>query len=439
MKKSIALILLYVFFVSFPLILAVIVNPAYGGSFVYELGKNFALVGLAIVSFQILLSGRFKWLERPFGFDVLIRFHKHVALLGITMLILHPVFLVIGGAGLDLAIGMDKPWYLWLGRISLGLLLINALLTRFQSGWRIKFERWRVIHDILAPVIIVFGFIHSWNIGSDLYNTPMRVLWVIMPVISIVLFLYHRFLRPFVLSRSAYEVVEVKEEAEKVWTVKMKPPLGRDVFGYLPGQFQFITFKRRKGLPIEEHHWTISSSPNEKNYVGSTIKALGDFTATIGETKTGDKAVIHAPFGRFSYVLHPDEKSFVFIAGGIGITPIMGMLRHMRDAKSTMPVVLLYGNRHEKDIVFKIELEEIEKGGHPVLKVVHVLSKPDENWNGETGYIDQEKIEKYCGVLKGKGFYVCGPPGLVKKTIKNLRDLGVKDKRIHVELFSFLD
>ena len=111
----------------------------------------------------------------------------------------------------------------------------------------------------------------------------------------------------------------------------------------------------------------------------------------------------------------------------------------MRDAKSTMPVVLLYGNRHEKDIVFKIELEEIEKGGHPVLKVVHVLSKPDENWNGETGYIDQEKIEKYCGVLKGKGFYVCGPPGLVKKTIKNLRDLGVKDKRIHVELFSFLD
>ena len=292
---------------------------------------------------------------------------------------------------------------------------------------------------MLAPVIIVFGFAHSWNIGSDLYNTPMRVLWVIMPVISIVLFLYHRFLRPFVLSRSAYEVVEVKEEAEKVWTVKMKPPLGRDVFGYLPGQFQFITFKRRKGLPIEEHHWTISSSPNEKNYVGSTIKALGDFTATIGETKTGDKAVIHAPFGRFSYVLHPDEKSFVFIAGGIGITPIMGMLRHMRDSKSTMPVVLLYGNRHEKDIVFKIELEEIEKGGHPVLKVVHVLSKPDENWNGETGYIDQEKIEKYCGVLKGKGFYVCGPPGLVKKTIKNLRDLGVKDKRIHVELFSFLD
>jgi ferredoxin-NADP reductase len=159
----------------------------------------------------------------------------------------------------------------------------------------------------------------------------------------------------------------------------------------------------------------------------------------MGETKTDDIAVIHAPFGRFSYVLHPDEKSCVFIAGGIGITPIMGMLRYMRDTKSTMPVVLLYGNRQEKDIVFKTELAEIEKGGNPVLKVVHVLSGAVESWQGESGYIDQEKIEKHCGDLEGKAFYVCGPPRLVEKTIKNLRSLGVRDKRIHVELFSFLD
>lgn len=439
MKKAVVLIVLYVLASSFPLILGFIVNPGYGGSFIYELGKNFALVGLTIISFQILLSGRFRWLERPFGFDILIRFHKHVALLGMTMLILHPVFLVIGGSGLELVTSIDSPWYLWLGRIALGLLLINAVLTRFQTPWRIKFEKWRVVHDILAPVIIILGFVHSWNIGSDLWNTPMRVLWVILPAMSITLFLYHRFVRQLVMGRHLYEVIEVKEEAEKVWTVKMKPPKGRGIFDYLPGQFQFITFKRRKGLPIEEHHWTISSSPYEKGYISSTIKALGDFTATIDETEAGDAAVIHAPFGRFSYVLHPNEKSLVFIAGGIGITPMMGMLRHMRDTKSTIPVVLLYGNRQEKGIVFKTELAEIEKGGHPVLGVVHVLSKPDENWNGETGYIDREKIEKYCGKLKDKGFYVCGPPGLVNKTLKDLRSLGVKDNCIHIELFSFLD
>ncbi len=439
MKKSIVLIALYVLVVAFPLILAVIVNPGHGGNFFYEIGKNFVLIGLTILAFQIILSGRFKWLERPFGLDVLIRFHKHMALLAITILLLHPIFLVVGGAGYDLVIGMDKPWYLWLGRIALGLLLINAVLTRFQSSWRIKFEKWRVMHDVLAPVIIVFGYVHSWNIGSDLYNTPMRILWIILPLISIALFVFHRFVRPFILSRHPYKVIDVKEEAEKVWSVKMAPPKGHHVFDYLPGQFGFITFHRREGLPVEEHHWTISSSPYEKGYVSSTIKALGDFTATMGETKAGDTAVIHAPFGRFSNVLHPDERSLVFIAGGVGITPIMGMLRYMRDTKSDLPVALLYANRRETDIVFKNELEEIEKGGHPVLKVVHVLSKPGESWNGETGFIDRDTIQKYCGEVKDKGFYLCGPPGLVDKTIKNLRGLGVNDKHIHVEIFSFLD
>jgi len=149
--------------------------------------------------------------------------------------------------------------------------------------------------------------------------------------------------------------------------------------------------------------------------------------------------VIHAPFGRFSNVLHPDEKSLVLIAGGIGITPMMGMLRYMRDMKSDIPVVLLYANRREEDIVFKAELEDIKKGGHPALRVVHVLSKPGETWKGETGFIDRERIKKYCEDLNGKGFYVCGPPGLVENTVKNVRDLGVSDRYIHIEIFSFLD
>jgi ferredoxin-NADP reductase len=233
-------------------------------------------------------------------------------------------------------------------------------------------------------------------------------------------------------------VIDVKKEAGQVWTVKLAPPEGTEVFDYLPGQFQFITLKRRKDLPVEEHHWTISSSPTEKGYVISTIKALGDFTATIGETKVGDTATVHGPFGRFSHVLHPDEESLVFIAGGIGVTPMMSMLRYMRDTKSKIPVILLYGNRREEEIVFKDELKEIERGGHPALKVIHVLSNPGENWSGATGYIDREKIQKYCTDLKGKGFYTSGPPGLVKATVKNLLDLSMEDRRIHMEIFSFL-
>jgi len=118
----------------------------------------------------------------------------------------------------------------------------------------------------------------------------------------------------------------------------------------------------------------------------------------------------------------------------------MSMLRHMRDTRDERPVLLLYGNPSRDRIVFREELAELEKGSHPALRVVHVLSRAGEGWSGETGHVDREKIEKFCGGdLKGKAFYVCGPPPLLKSVIDGLREGGVEDRSIRMEIFSFLD
>jgi len=205
----------------------------------------------------------------------------------------------------------------------------------------------------------------------------------------------------------------------------------------LPGQFHFIKLYRGTGLPVEEHPFTISSSPTEDGFVSSTIKESGDFTATIGKTKPGDTAIIQGAYGRFSYVLHPEEQELVFIAGGVGITPLMSMLRHMRDTRTDKDVLLLYGNKTENDIVFRGELSEIEAGGYPHLKVVHILSQAGDEWRGETGFVDKEKIERLCnGGLGTKAFYVCGPPIMMDKVIRTLRTLGIPNRRIHHERFS---
>ncbi|HIE26514.1 TPA: hypothetical protein EYP66_04440 [Candidatus Poribacteria bacterium] len=74
---------------------------------------------------------------------------------------------------------------------------------------------------------------------------------------------------------------------------------GRSNLPLLPGQFHFIKLYREGGLPVEEHPFTISSSPTEKGFVSSTIKESGDFTATIGQTKPGDTASVQGPYGRF--------------------------------------------------------------------------------------------------------------------------------------------
>jgi predicted ferric reductase len=289
----------------------------------------------------------------------------------------------------------------------------------------------------LGPLILVLVFVHSWYASEDFTVRPMQVLWVAFLGAAVALFCYHRLISPLRLCDHPYRVTEVQQEADKVWTIKFAPSPGKRRFDFLPGQFQFVTLLRGRGLPVEEHHFTISSSPTETGYHASTIKESGDFTATIGQTRAGDSALIQAPFGRFSYLLHPEAQDLVYIAGGIGITPLMSNLRHMRDTRATRRVLLLYANKTEADIVFREELARMELGSKPDLRVVHVLSRPGEAWQGETGHLDQEKLARLCGDrLAASTFFLCCPPAMIESLVPILRNLGVPDSRISYEYFS---
>lgn len=439
MRGALLRLVLYVGIILMPVLMSSFLGHEFDRA-VSEVAKCLALAGFMILSLQFFLAGRIKWIEQPFGLDVVIRYHKHMAVFCAVLLLFHPVLLAAGSSGWRLILGLGLPWHIWMGKAALVLLIINALVSIYQGPLKLKFEKWRISHNVLGPVLFAFAFIHSWFAGDDLESDSMKALWIIVLVLTALVYLYHRILRPRRLKRRSYRIIDVRPETENVWTVKMAPPEGHTISPYLPGQFHFITFFRDRNLPVEEHHWTISSSPTEKGYVSSTIKNLGDFTSTIGETKVGDKAAVHGAFGRFSYVLHPEEKDLVFIAGGIGITPLMSMLRHMRDTRDSRSVLLFYANPAEDRIVFHEELTEIENGRHPLLKVVHVLSRPKEGWTGEKGHVDREKIERFCGAdLKGKAFYLCGPPTMLKAVITNLRGMDVADRQIREEIFSFLD
>ncbi len=383
---------------------------------------------------QPVLVARLKWIERPFGMDMLSRFHKSMGIFVTVMMVSHPILMELGGGQV---LGFSQPWYIWVGKAGLVLLLVHTLISVYSNRVGLTFEQWRRIHYVLAPLIIVLVFVHSMEAGDDLKLPQVQVLWVILLAAAAAAYIYHKIIIPAHLRRSPYRVVDVQPEAPKVWTVKLAPSEGEALYAYQPGQFHFITFNRGPNLPTEEHHWTISSSPTQKGFVSSTIKESGDFTATIGLTKPGDTALVQGPFGRFSYTLYPKEKDFVFIAGGIGITPLMSMLRHMRDTKAEVDVMLLYANRTEKDIVFREELAAIEAGDAPRLKVVHILSAPEPGWNGETGYVDREKIARYLSDnMSEKAFYVCGPPAMNTKVIETLLAMGVPYPRIHTEIFS---
>jgi predicted ferric reductase len=432
-------VVLYVSIVTLPVWLVTFLSPEAEG-IVRDVALNFGLVGFMMIALQFLVAARVKWIERAFGLDMLIRYHKYVALTAAGFLILHPILLASAKGSLALFIKLDLPWYIWAGKAALVLVIVNVLISAYQGRMGLKFERWRLIHDFLAPVILVLMFLHSWIAGDDLKLLSMQFLWILMGLLAAWMFVYHRFLRPIRLRLEPYRVEAVQQEAGNVWTVKLAPPAGQTIPDYLPGQFHFLTFHREADLPVEEHHWTISSSPAQKDFISSTIKAVGDFTATIPRTRPGDTAAIHGPFGRFSHVLHPHERELVFLAGGIGITPLMAMLRYMRDIEDDRSVVLLYANRRERDIVFRKELDRMAVENRPNLAVVHVLSGAKEGWAGEKGHVDRARIEKYCGIdLNKKTFYICGPPKMAEGLMKTLFEMGVSKKQIRREIFSFLD
>ena len=440
MRAQVARIAIYILVLITPLCVWGALGPGGSHGFIGELARSFALLGFTIVAMQFVLSARLAWIERPFGLDMLFRFHKAMAVFAIALLLLHPVLLAAGEAGWPLLVSFAVPWHIWLGRGALLVLLTHVSLSWFRLSLRIEYERWRRWHNVLALLLLGLGFVHSWNAGHDLAADPLRFLWLGMLVVAVLAYSYHRIARPFLLWRQPYRVAEVIQETHDVWTIKLRPPEDQRCYGYLPGQFHFLTLNRGRGLPVEEHHWTISSSPTQEGFITSTIKQSGDYTADIGQTRPGDTAAVLGPFGRFSYVLHAAERDLVFIAGGIGITPLMSMLRHMRDTRADRQVLLLYANRTHGDIVFRDELEAIEAAERPRLQVRHILSRPGAGWNGETGRLDREKVERLCGQdLSDKAYYVCGPPAMMTAVVAILQDLGVEETAIHIERFSLFE
>ena len=129
-----------------------------------------------------------------------------------------------------------------------------------------------------------------------------------------------------------------------------------------------------------------------------------------------------------------DSWNLVFIAGGIGITPFMSMLRFISDKRTERRVTLLWGNKSEKDVVFRKELDRFESS-MPSLKIVHVMSNQND-WPGEKGYIGKEIIRRYVQNITGSRFFLCGPPVMMKKIEGALRSIGVHRTRIHYERFA---
>jgi predicted ferric reductase len=415
-----------------PLTTFAILSPHSHRAAAAEMGVDCGVVAFTIVALQFVVAARLRWIEAPFGLDVLLRFHRIMAFVAMGLLGLHPLLLA-WDEGWGLLTRWQARWPLWAGRLALLLLFAHVAVTIFRRMLRLPYEIWRRLHNTVAFLLLGLAFLHSWTLGDDFKSMAARAVWAALLLVAWGAWFYGRFARPRLLMRTPYRVMSVTREAPRVWTVTLEPPGGPHL-PYAPGQFQFLRL-HGGAVPDEEHPFSIASSPSPEGFLSLTIKESGDYTATIGRIKPGDLATVHGPFGRFSHVFHPKADDLVFVAAGVGITPLMSMLRYMRDQREGRRVLLVYANRGAADIVFQRELESIQAGGFPALQTIHVLSQPPADWDGPTGRLDTESLRLLCGGFSGKTFFICCPPIMASVLIRGLKGAGVGPERIHADYF----
>ena len=224
--------------------------------------------------------------------------------------------------------------------------------------------------------------------GFYLADPWKRALWIGLTIFWIALLLYVRIVKPLFMLRRPYRVSEVRKERGDTTTLVMQPD-GHAGFRFTPGQFGWLTLW---GSPfkITGHPFSFSSSAEVADgRVEMTIRNLGDFTSAIHEVPVGQRVYLDGPYGAFT-IGNPADMH-VLIAGGVGITPMMSMIRTLADRGDKRPVILLYGSKDWESITFREELEALK--ARLDLTIVHVLSESAGRLDGRAGLHQRRGVQ----------------------------------------------
>jgi ferredoxin-NADP reductase len=146
---------------------------------------------------------------------------------------------------------------------------------------------------------------------------------------------------------------------------------------------------------------------------------------------------VDGPYGSFSTDRHPRAPGYVFMSGGIGVAPIMSMLRALADRGDTRRHTLFTAHSAWDRIPLRDEVDRLEKVLD--LEVIHVLEDPPEGWEGETGWITPEMLDRRLPEnRKELVYFVCGPVPMLRAMERFLGELGISSTKVHSELFDLV-
>ncbi|MDM0027007.1 ferredoxin reductase family protein [Variovorax saccharolyticus] len=427
---------IYLLFILAPLLALLTGAMPPARDFWTEFSVALGYTGLAMMGLQFGLTARFRHVTDPWGEDVIYHFHRRVSLLAVGLVVVHPLILLANGSE-KMAMPdslVEVPLGAVFAVLSLGALVLLVVMALWRTRLKISYEFWHFTHIGLALVAVGGGLLHMVGWGFYLADPVKRALWIGMTIFWIALLLYVRIVKPLFMLRRPYRVAEVRAERGDTTTLVMRPE-GHAGFRFRPGQFGWLTLW---GSPfrITGHPFSFSSSAEAADgRVEMTIRNLGDFTSGIAKVPVGRRVYLDGPYGAFT-IGNPADMH-VLIAGGIGITPMMSMIRTLVDRGDKRPLILLYGGKDLESLTFRDELDALVK--QVDLTVVYVLSQPPEGWLGESGYIDAAMFKRHLPPgYADHEYFICGPDVMMDSIEAALGEMKVPLSKYHSERYSFV-
>ncbi len=429
-------LLVYLGLVLTPLVVLILMPTPAKRGLGWDVGIGLGFAGLVMMGMQFLLTARFRLATAPFGLDAIYYLHRYLAYGLLLVLIAHPVILVTVHPRLLYDFNpITAPWAVTAGVASLAVLLVLVVASAFRKQLGLSYELWRYSHWGLALVAVGLALGHMLAIGY--YSGPAwtRGLWILIGLSLVAAVVEVRILRPWRLLARPYRVQAVRGEPGEVWTLILEPD-GHDGFRYKPGQFAWLVLGHSP-FALREHPFSIASTWRPGGRIEFAIKQRGDFTQSLASVQPGQRAYVDGPYGAFTIDHHPHACGYVFVAGGIGLAPMLSMLRALADRGDTRRHVLFLAQGQWDRIPYREEIEQLAETLR--LKLVVILEQPPKGWTGETGWIDRGLLDRHLPDERAEyEYFICGPVPMIRTIERSLIDLKIPSSRLHTELFDLV-
>jgi ring-1,2-phenylacetyl-CoA epoxidase subunit PaaE len=237
-------------------------------------------------------------------------------------------------------------------------------------------------------------------------------------------------------------VADVRRETDDTVSVSFDVPAELAAeFRYSPGQFLTFRVPDAAGVPVRRSYSICSGLDDGELRVAVKRLESGVFGVIANDSlRAGDSIEVLAPLGRFTTEIGRDGgASYLMVASGSGITPVMSLIRTILRREPESRVTLLYGNRGPASIIFREALSDLKDLYLKRLQVIHILSRERQTAPLLNGRITADKVRELGeSMLDLAGYdeaFVCGPEPMTLEVRKALVELGVEEKRVHLELF----